>query len=145
MGWNKIGGDSGIKKYERVLERIGRLKERYALIGQYYTIGVTQDNGIATNLLWKLAKADKCKERFSGSYFLRTSRTDLNEEELWSLYIMLTNVEDAFRSLKHELELRPVYHQKETRSDGHLFITILAYHLLNSIQHQLMANNIHME
>lgn len=135
----------GTKKYERVIERIGRLKERYAMIGHYYTIEVSQDNGIATKLTWKLEKVDKCEERFSGSYFLRTSRTDLNEKELWSLYIMLTNVENAFRSLKHELKLRPVYHQKETRSDGHLFITILAYHLLNSIQHQLKTSNIHME
>lgn len=135
----------GIKRYEKVVERVGRLKERYAMIGQYYTIDVTEDNGIATNLRWKLEKADRCKERFSGSYFLRTSRTDLNEKELWSLYIVLTNVENAFRSLKHELELRPVYHQKENRSDGHLFITIIAYHLLNSIQHNLKASNIHMQ
>jgi transposase len=135
----------GIKRYEKVVERIGRLKERYALIGQYYTINVTEHKGIAIKLTWRLEKAERCEERFSGSYFLRTSRTDLNEKELWSLYIMLTNVENAFRSLKHELELRPVYHQKENRSDGHLFITIMAYHLLNSIQHKLKANNIHME
>ncbi|MDP2749857.1 MAG: IS1634 family transposase [Nanoarchaeota archaeon] len=135
----------GVKRYEKVVERIGRLKERYALIGQYYAIEVTEAKGIAAGLRWKLEKADTCEERFSGSYFLRTSRTDLNEKKLWSLYIMLTNVENAFRSLKHELELRPVYHQKENRSDGHLFITIAAYHLLNSIQYKLKAANIHME
>src|SRR3989338_10307217 len=135
----------GTKKYEKVLERIGRLKERYSLIGHYYHIQVSERNGMATNLTWKLEKKQQCEDRFSGSYFLRTSRTDLDEEQLWSLYIMLTHVEDAFRSFKHELNLRPVYHQKETRSDGHLFITVLAYHLLNTIQHRLRAEGIHME
>jgi len=57
---------------------------------------------------------------------------------------MLTNLEDAFRYLKDELGLRPVHHQKESRSDGHLFITVLAYHLLISIQTKLRSSGIHM-
>ena len=47
---------------------------------------------------------------------------------------MLTDREDAFRGMKSELGLRPVYHQKENRSDGHLFITVIAYHLLQTIR-----------
>jgi transposase len=52
---------------------------------------------------------------------------------------MLTNVEDAFRYLKSELNLRPMWHQKKTRVDAHLFNTILTYHLLVSIQYWLVS------
>lgn len=135
----------GVKKYEKVIERIGRLKERYAGIALYYQIKVKEKNRIATEVCWEFIKKKEAEERFSGTYFLRTSRTDLSEKQLWDTYITLTNIEAAFRSLKYELNLRPMYHQKETRTDAHLFITVLAYHLLISIQHKLRARNINME
>jgi len=62
---------------------------------------------------------------------------DLSKDEVWSLYIMLTSVEDAFRCLKGELGLRPIHHSKSDRIEGHLFISILAYHLLNYIQQHM--------
>ena len=76
------------------------------------------------------------KEKPPGSYILRT-KTDLGEEEIWSIYTMLTRIEDAFRSLKSELGLRPVYHQKEDRVDAHIFISILAYHISHAIEETL--------
>jgi len=134
----------GVKKYDKVLERIGRLKEKNASIAHYYSIDVKHKDGIVTAIDWKFLKEEKAKQRFSGSYFLRSSRTDLKEQQIWSLYVMLTNLEDAFRYLKDELGLRPVHHQKESRSDGHLFITVLAYHLLISIQTKLRSSGIYM-
>jgi len=134
----------GTKKYDKVLQRIGRLQQKYALIAQYYEIDVHANNKqIATKVEWRFVKQQQAEQRFSGGYFLRTSRTDLVEREIWDLYIMLTNLEDAFRSLKSELKLRPIRHQKEKRSDAHLFITVLAYHLLNTIQTQLKQHDIH--
>ncbi|KAB2831894.1 MAG: hypothetical protein F9K48_11510 [Candidatus Brocadia sp.] len=62
---------------------------------------------------------------------------DLTEQKIWSLSIMLTRVERAFRDLKSNLGLRPIYHQKEHRVDAHLFIPVLAYHLLPAIEHTL--------
>lgn len=82
----------GTKKYDKVLMRIGRLKGKYASIAQYYKVEVQQKEGKATQIKWELEKKEKAKERFSGTYFLRTSRTDLNEKQVWSLYVMLTNV-----------------------------------------------------
>jgi hypothetical protein len=134
----------GTKKYEKVLERIGRLKERYSSIAHYYKIAVRQKQGIATGIEWNFEKEQKAQERFSGTYFLRTSRTDLDEKQIWSIYVMLTNLEDAFCYLKSDLNLRPVWHQKEVRVDAHIFNTILAYHLLISIQTQLRSCGIHM-
>jgi transposase len=134
----------GTKRYDKVLQRIGRLQNKYAPIAQYYEIDVHANNKqIATKVDWRFVKHQQAEQRFSGGYFLRTSRTDLAEREIWELYIMLTNLEDAFRSLKTELKLRPIHHQKEPRSDAHLFITVLAYHLLNTIQTQLKQHDIH--
>jgi transposase len=136
----------GTKKYDKVLQRIGRLQQKYAPIAQYYEIHVHSNNKqIASKIEWNFVKQQQAEQRFSGGYFLRTSRTDLDEREIWDLYIMLTNLEDAFRSLKTELKLRPIHHQKEQRSDAHLFITVLAYHLLNTIQTQLKQHGIHMQ
>lgn len=134
----------GTKKYDKVLEKIGRLKEKYSRISSYYQIKVKQKDGIATSITWEFFRKEQAEERFSGSYYLRTTRMDLDEKQIWSLYVMLTNIEDAFRSLKFELGLRPIYHQKEERSDAHLFITILAYHLLNALQTRLKSQGIHM-
>jgi len=61
---------------------------------------------------------------------------------MWRTYIMLTDLEAVFRSLKSELGLRPIYHHKEERSDGHLFITVLAYQLVQLIRRTLREKDI---
>lgn len=135
----------GIKRYDKVLERIGRLKERNFSVAHYYKIEIKQKEGIVKSVGWEFEKEQEAMDRFSGSYFLRTSRMDLNEEEIWSIYNMLTDVENAFRCLKTELGLRPIHHHKESRSDAHLFISILAYHLLHTIRMLLRKKGITME
>jgi hypothetical protein len=68
--------------------------------------------------------------RFENRFFgqaLRSNETEWDAERFWRTYIMLTDLEAVFRSLKSELGLRPVFHHKESRVDGHLFITVLAY------------------
>lgn len=132
----------GLKSYPKVMERLGRLKEKYPRVARFYDIEVQQQAGVATALTWTIPAPARLEARFSGSYYLRADRRDLNDAELWSLYIMLTQVEDAFRSLKSELGLRPVYHRLDRRLEGHLFITVLAYHLLAAIQRQLKAKGI---
>ncbi len=132
----------GIKSYEKVIERLGRLRERYPTISQFYRVEIQQESGIAKKIAWSIDQQEELRARFSGSYYLRSDRSDLNEKELWSLYIMLNHVEEAFRCLKSELGLRPVYHRKDHRLEGHLFITILAYHLLASIQRELNKKGI---
>jgi len=77
------------------------------------------------------------EEDLHGSYVLRTSRKNLEPEKLWKLYITLTRAEDGFRMLKSNLGLRPNFHQIEDRVDAHVFITILAYQLLQTILYPL--------
>ena len=72
-----------------------------------------------------------------GCYYLRTDRLDLSDDEIWMAYISLTRVEYGFRCLKSSLGLRPFFHQKEDRCDSHVFITVLAYHLMRFIERKL--------
>jgi len=132
----------GRKSYGTIMERIGRLKERYPRIARFYRIEVTQQKGKVSGITWEMERKDELEMRFSGSYYIRSDRTDLNEKELWELYMTLTNVEEAFRCLKSELGLRPTYHQKDSRLEGHLFISVLAYHLLACIQKELIKKGI---
>ncbi len=74
----------------------------------------------------------------------RTDRTDLGDREIWKTYIMFTRIERAFRSLKSLLGLRPNFHQIEHRADAHLFISVLAYHILHIIEHRLRQHGDHL-
>ena len=131
------------KRYDKVLERLGRLKEKYKQIARFYQFDVEERDGLASRVSWSYLQ-EQADQRFSGAYFLRTDRDDLAEKAIWSIYIMLTHLEDAFRTLKSELHLRPIFHQKEERSDAHIFITVLAYHLLHSIRTCLKQDGINM-
>ena len=72
-----------------------------------------------------------------GVYCLRTNQTDWDEETLWRTYVTLTDIEAVFRSLKSELGLRPIFHHKPIRAEGHLFITVIAYQLVQVIRRRL--------
>jgi transposase len=137
---NGLSRKGGTKKYEKVLERIGRLKERHRRVARRYEIEVEKDeaSGNAINLGWRMKQTDETV----GYYVLRTNRADLCEKEVFDIFNMLLDVEDAFRSMKSELGLRPVHHQKENRCDGHLFITVLAYHVLHAIRVRLRTSGI---
>lgn len=136
---SSLAKKGGRKNYEKVLERIGRLKERSHGIHRYYDVEVTQRDGKAQTLRWSYSRGEQADERYSGRYYIRTSRDDLDEKSLWQLYVTLGGIEDSFRSLKSELGLRPVFHFKQERIKAHLFISVLAYHLLSAIRHRLRA------
>ena len=65
--------------------------------------------------------------RREGRYLLRTNLCGRNPQELWQFYIQLTEVEAAFRNLKDDLQLRPIYHQLESRIEAHIFVAFMAY------------------
>lgn len=75
---------------------------------------------------------------------LRSNILNWTEKELWHTYVMLTNLEATFRSMKTELGLHPVYHQKEERVTAHLFITLLAYRRVHTIRYQLKIKGINL-
>lgn len=71
-------------------------------------------------------------------------RTQWDDATLWRTYTMLTDLEAVFRSLKAELGLRPIFHHKTNRVSAHLFISVLAYHLVHTFRFQLKAKGIHL-
>jgi transposase len=129
----------GTKKYEKVLEKVGRLKERFRRVARRYEVTVTPDE---SNRVKAITWEQKEQNSHSGFYCLRSNRLDFKEQELFDIFSMLTDIEDAFRSMKSDLGLRPVYHQREHRADGHLFITVLAYHVLHAIRFKLRRQGI---
>ncbi len=142
-GLNKKGT---VKKYSKILERIGRLREKNRRVSLDYRIEVIADDEKknAIRIQWQRQPQSEQKDQHCGVYCLRTNIPDWSEEQLWTTYIMLTEIEATFRSFKSELGLRPVYHQKEDRVTGHLFITLLAYHLVHTLRYQLKQQGIHL-
>jgi transposase len=135
-----------IKKYPKILERIGRLLEKNSRVAQDYRIEVIADKekNNAIRIEWQREPQGEQKDKLCGVYCLRTNIPDWSEEQLWTTYTMLTEIEATFRSFKTELGLRPVYHHKEDRVTGHLFITLLAYHLVHTLRYQLKQQGIHL-
>jgi transposase len=125
------------KKYDKVLVRLGRLKQRYPRASQYYEIEVDHDeeSGLATQIRWQ--RTTSIEQTHPGVYCLRSNQTEWDATTLWRTYTLLTDLEAVFRCLKSELGLRPVFHHKTERVSSHLFISVLAYHLVHTLRVQL--------
>ena len=127
------------KGLDSVWQRIGRIRERCRGAGQHYTVDVVADphSGKAVALTWKPKPLAGTMLTHPGVYCLRSNVHDWDPQTLWRTYTMLTDLEAVFRSLKSELGLRPIFHKTQNRSDGHLFITVIAYQLVQTIRRRL--------
>ncbi len=132
------------KRYDKLLERVGRLKQKSRGVSQHYSVTLVPDEmgKTATGLTWEKKLIAGSMATHPGVYCLRSNELTWDEEKLWRTYTMLTDLESVFRSLKSELGLRPVFHSKEDRSDGHLFITVLAYQCVQALRTTLKAAGI---
>jgi transposase len=127
-----------LKKPEKIHEAIGRLKERYPRVARYYRIDYHK------TLTWEEDVEKKAvAEKLDGSYVLKTDRQDLSADEIWRTYILLTRVESAFRSLKSPLAERPIFHHLKHRTQTHIFLCVLAFHLLTAIEKRFLDHGIH--
>jgi transposase len=134
--------DKGRLKREIAIgEAIGRLKERYPRVSRYHTITYDSTSGKLKHEpnVDKKAKA----ELLDGGYLLRTDRTDLSAREAWLMYMTLTRAENAFRMMKTPLAERPIFHHLEHRVETHIFLCVLAYHLLVAIETTLLNQGVH--
>ena len=147
------------KRYDKVIEKLGRLKERYRLVAAHYDIGVERaaDAAVqrkgprggqprpvhATAVTWRLNATGAARDERAGSYELRTSRTAWELEQVVRTYWRLTEIEATFRSLKSELGLRPVWHRRQDRIRGHLFLGVLAFHAVHALRRRLAQRGIH--
>lgn len=125
-----------MKRYDKVLERIGRIKERHG-VGNLYDIGIKKDGETVTEIKFERNNKALAVVEGYGEYVIRTNRIDLKEEEISKIHRSLTNVEDAFRIMKAELGMRPNFHKNEIAAFTHIFITVIAYYFINSILFKL--------
>jgi len=135
----------GVKKSDKVHQRIGRAKQKYPSVQHYYDIAVEVDQktGLATEISWKKdAGKDLEKTENLGVYFLRTNLNVSEEYVVWNIYNTIREIENAFRTLKTDLDLRPIYHKNDDATMAHLHLGILAYWLVNTVRYQLKHNGV---
>jgi transposase len=130
----------GTKKYGKVMERIGRIKERYPSANKHYEIEVKQSNGIVNQIHWK--HRYYARTTGEGVYFIRTDLAEQNEALVWNIYNTIRQIESVFRVFKSDLELRPVFHKNDDHTMAHLFLAIVAYSVVNTIRYKLKKQEI---
>ena len=130
-----------LKDAAKINERIGRLKERYPRVARYYRLAY---DAAARRVTCEPDEEKRQKaQALDGAYILKTDRDDLTAEEIWRIYILLTRAENAFRCMKSPLAERPIFHHLEHRVDTHIFLCVLAYHLLVAIEKTLLDQGVH--
>jgi hypothetical protein len=144
----------GVKREDKVHERIGRLKQKYPSIHRYYDIWVEAEsrldidnekdanqNRTVCSLRWSIKEGVDINAR-SGIYFLRTSLKTCTEQDVWTFYNTIREIEATFRVLKTDLDLRPIYHKNDDSTMAHLHLGLLAYWVVNTIRHQLKQKSV---
>jgi len=141
-----------VRKTEKVAVRIGRLSERYPGLSKYFKWEIVKDPkspDLALDLTYERIPVFDIEggalDPLSGTYVIESTHGEKSAEDIWRLYMTLTKVEKAFRSMKSDLGTRPIYHQKAIRTEAHLFISVMAFHLLCHIERSLRSKGINRE
>ena len=130
-----------LKNTEKIHEALGRFKERYPRVARYYE---TNYDAAQKSLSWQEKTNKKAiAEKLDGSYLLKSDRQNWTDDEIWKTYILLTRAESAFRAMKSPLMERPIFHHLERRAQTHIFLCLLAYHLLVAIEKRFLDRDIH--
>jgi transposase len=130
-----------LKKAEKIHQAIGRIKERYPRVARYHRIEYDPER--KQLLPQEEVEKKAIAEKLDGTYVMKTDRKDMTADEIWRTYILLTRVEDAFRDIKSPLMERPIFHHLQNRTQTHIFLCVLAYHLLAAIEHRLLQHGFH--
>ena len=134
-----ITSKGGIKSYDSVNRRIGRLVQQYPSVHQLYDIHIKKnEKDVCTSMSWeKKAQATFNRENTHGIYFLRTSIDEPNEKLVWTVYNCIREIEKSIRTLKTDLDLRPVFHKRDDACQAHIHLGLMAYWVVNTVRHQL--------
>lgn len=139
---NALEKKGGTKKTEKVWERIGRCKEKNRNVSGRYNVEVADNDGVATEIKWEKKQAKPKEDSKHGVYFIRTNIENPTEQQLWDTYNLVREVEASFKCLKSDLNIRPVHHQNDDRIEAHIYLTTLAYQLVNCVRHMLKDKDI---
>ena len=136
--WGRLKQLAGMKlSREELLMRLGAARKQARTAWRLIAIEVAADSAALSYRLDR-AKLRRARRR-EGRYLLRTNLTDDNPARLWGLYLQLVSVEEAFRNLKGDLAIRPIFHQDAARIEAHIFIAFLAYCLHVTLGRRLHA------
>jgi len=136
--WKRLSQVAAMKlTREELLMKLGSARNQARTAWRLVDIKVDPNAASFTYALNrnKLAKV----RRREGRYLLRTNLTDSDPAKLWELYLTLVKIEEAFKNLKSDLALRPIFHQREDRIEAHIFIAFLAYCLHVTLDRRLHA------
>jgi len=119
---------------DALLLKLGAAKAQSPAAWRLVEIQVAKDGALNYRLL-----KDKLREatRREGRYLLRSNLTEEDPAQIWKLYMLLTQVEEAFKNLKGDLAVRPIFHQNEQRIEAHIFVAFLAFCIHASLRHKL--------
>jgi transposase len=135
-----------LRDRQQVERRIGRLLERNSRAASLFTITVNETgSGKRRRLDIDIKKSEDRYQwalQSGGSYILRTNWTEADPKMIWKKYIQLTEVEDAFRTEKHDLGMRPIYHQKKDRTQAHILVCFLALSMWRTLQQWMKASGL---
>ncbi|MGD1103240.1 MAG: IS1634 family transposase, partial [Terriglobia bacterium] len=130
-----------LQEAKKIYQAIGRLQERYPRVARYYRLDYDAEQKALT---WQEDGEKKAvAAKLDGGYVLKTDHPDLTADEIWRTYLLLTRVEAAFRAMKSPLAERPIFHHLERRTPTHLFLCVLAYHLLVAIEKRFLDAGVH--
>jgi transposase len=117
--------------------RLGRIQARHPQVNDLFEVTL-RETPAGVRLLWEMKKdREAWRDLREGAYMLRTNLQADSAEQMWSLYMQLTEAEASFRALKSELSIRPLFHQKESRVKAHVLVAFLGYALWVTLKHLL--------
>jgi transposase len=136
--WTRLKQLSNMKlKREELLMKLGAAKQKTPTAWRLVQIEVAADKAAFTYRLDR--ETLRRQRRREGRYLLRTNLTETDPAKLWSLYLQLVNVEEAFKNLKGDLAIRPIFHQSEKRIEAHILVSFLAYCLHITLTERLRS------
>lgn len=136
-GLEKSIAQGRLKDRYKMERRLGRIQERYPQVNDLYQVTL-ENTAAGPRLVWEIkAERKQWRDLREGAYLLRTNVQAESAEELWSKYMQLTEAEASFRVLKSELQIRPLFHQKEPRVKAHVMVAFLGYALWVTLKHLL--------
>ena len=121
--------------------KAGQMLGHFPSVASLYTIDVKTGTKGRFKFIWS-RRADKVrwKEITSGTYLIRTNLSDVELSKLWEIYTQLTEAEAAFRAIKSDLMIRPMWHQKKERVHAHILVAFLGYALWVTLKHSLQRS-----
>jgi len=126
-----------LKDRNKMERRLGKIQARHSSVNDLFEVAL-KDTPEGARLVWEIKKERKTwRDLREGTYMLRTNLQAESAEQLWSKYMQLTEAEASFRALKHELSIRPLFHQKEPRVKAHVMVAFLGYALWVTLKHVL--------